>query len=113
MKRIGDLVISCAAIVLSLPLLAIIALTIKLHSGGPVLVHEDRRVAGGRRIQVLKFRTTAKRRDQSASDAREYPTAMGEVLHYTRLVDLPQLINVLRGEMSFVDADAVHPDFFD
>jgi len=113
MKRIGDLVISCAAIALSLPLIAVIALTIKLRYGGPILIREDRRVAAGRHIQVLKFRTTARRHGQLATDPHEYPTALGQFLCYTRLVDLPQLINVLRGDMSFIDPDAVHPDFFD
>ena len=113
MKRLGDVVISCAAITFSLPLIAIIALTIKLHSRGPVLIREDRRVAAGRRIQVLKFRTTMRRQSQSATVVQEYPTAIGQFLYYTRLVDLPQLINVLRGEMSLTDSEAVHPDFFD
>jgi polysaccharide biosynthesis protein PslA len=113
MKRLGDVVISCAAIIFSLPLIAIIALTIKLHSRGPVLIHEERRVAVGRRIRVLKFRTTARQQGQSATEAQEYPTAIGQFLYYTRLVDLPQLINVLRGEMSLIDPKAVHPDFFD
>jgi len=113
MKRLGDVVISCAAIVFSLPLIAIIALTIKLHSRGPVLIREDRRVAAGRRIQVLKFRTTMRRQGEPTLGTQEYPTAIGQFLYYTRLVDLPQLINVLRGDMSFTDSAAVHPDFFD
>ncbi len=113
MKRFGDVVISCAAITFSLPLMGVIALTIKLHSRGPVLVREDRRVAAGRRIQVLKFRTTAHRHRESTAEAQEYLTAIGEFLYYTRLVDLPQLINVLRGDMSLTDAAGVHPDFFD
>jgi polysaccharide biosynthesis protein PslA len=113
MKRFGDVVISCAAIVFSLPLLAIIAITIKLHSRGPVLVHENRRVAAGRRIQVLKFRTTAHRQVESTAGVQEYLTTIGQFLYYTRLVDLPQLINVLRGDMSLTDSQAIHPDFFD
>jgi lipopolysaccharide/colanic/teichoic acid biosynthesis glycosyltransferase len=102
MKRIGDLAICCALIALSFPLLIVIALMIKLHGGGPILVGEDRRVSDGRLIRVLRFRTNARQ-----------PTMLGRFLYCTRLVDLPQLINVLRGEMSLVDPTAVHPDFLD
>jgi len=113
MKQISDLMISCVAIAFGLPLIVIIALTIKCYDGGPVLIREDRRVAAGRHTQVLKFRTTARRRRQSATDEQKYPTGVGRFLYYTRVVDLPQLINALRGEMGLVDPDAVHPDFFD
>jgi lipopolysaccharide/colanic/teichoic acid biosynthesis glycosyltransferase len=111
MKRIGDLAICCVLIALSFPLLVVIALMIKLHGGGPVLSREDRRIADGRRIQVFKFRTPARR--HTATGAAEYPTALGNFLYCTRLVDLPQLINVLRGEMSLIDRSAAHPDFLD
>lgn len=107
MNRTIDLVLSLFLIALSLPLMALIALAITAAGGGPALARETRGGAGGRRLNVLKFRTTARRA------GREAPTVIGRMLWYTRMVDLPQLFNVLRGDMSLVDADAARPDFFD
>ncbi|HTT81706.1 MAG TPA: sugar transferase [Stellaceae bacterium] len=113
MRRIGDLAIASALIALTLPLLAIVALVLKLDGVGPVLLREERR-AGGRRMLVFKFCT--KRRPYPGDPSRfplQRPSQVGRFLRYTRIVDLPQLINVLRGEMSFVGNGAVRPDFFD
>jgi lipopolysaccharide/colanic/teichoic acid biosynthesis glycosyltransferase len=114
MKRIGDLAIACALIALTLPLMATVALVIKLDSAGPVLTREAR-TCGGRRVAVLKFRTTMQQpqRGRSALPWQEQLTRVGRFLRYTRIVDLPQLANVLRGEMSLVDTGSDRPDFFD
>ena len=58
MKRIGDLALACALIVLTLPLMAAVALVIKLDGAGPVLTREERRTGGERRVTIFKFRTT-------------------------------------------------------
>jgi lipopolysaccharide/colanic/teichoic acid biosynthesis glycosyltransferase len=111
-RRIGDLVIACALIVLTLPLMATVALVIKLDSAGPVLTREERRTRGGRRVIVFRFRTTRRsRRDAPHWPRPDQPTGIGQILHYTRIVDLPQLANVLRGEMSLVGTGAQRPDF--
>jgi putative colanic acid biosysnthesis UDP-glucose lipid carrier transferase len=114
MKRFGDLAIACALIALTLPLAAVVAMVIKLESTGPVLTREERRGCNGRRVTILKFRTTR----QPGSAARQWsrpeqPTPVGRFLRYTRIVDLPQLCNVVRGDMSLVDATDVRPGFFD
>jgi lipopolysaccharide/colanic/teichoic acid biosynthesis glycosyltransferase len=103
MKRSSDLVIACALLGFSLPLMAIVALAIWLQGGGPVLIRETRRASDGRRIDVLKFRTTVE----------GHRTSVGRFLYYTRIIDLPQLMNVLRGDMSIFDPAGVRPDFFD
>jgi lipopolysaccharide/colanic/teichoic acid biosynthesis glycosyltransferase len=114
MKRISDLAIACALIVLTLPLTAAVALIIKLESAGPVLTREERRTCAGRRVEVLKFRTTRQpRRDGREWPRAEQPTPVGRFLRYTRIVDLPQLCNVVWGEMSLLDASGERPDFFD
>lgn len=119
MKRISDLVIASALIALTLPLMGAVALMIKLDSAGPVLTREERRTNSGRRLTVLKFRTTMQPRERppqfgrSTGSGQERPTQIGRFLRYSRIVDLPQLCNVLRGEISLVDAGAERPDFFD
>ncbi|HTV89005.1 MAG TPA: sugar transferase [Stellaceae bacterium] len=113
MKRISDLVIACALIAFTLPLMAIIALAIEIDSRGPVVVGENRRTADGRPMRVLKFRIATPLRPQSTGTRPGRVTAIGRFLHYTRLVDLPQLVNVLRGEMSLFDRGSARPDFLD
>jgi undecaprenyl-phosphate galactose phosphotransferase/putative colanic acid biosynthesis UDP-glucose lipid carrier transferase len=109
-KRIGDLTIASALVILTLPLLAAAALAIKLDSAGPVLMREERR-AGGGRITIFKFRTTRRPRRGGGPMREAQPTGIGRFLHYTRISDLPQLVNVLRGEMSLVGTGALRPDF--
>jgi lipopolysaccharide/colanic/teichoic acid biosynthesis glycosyltransferase len=112
MERIVDLMAACALIVLTLPLMAAVALAVKLDGAGPVLTREERRIDGGRRVTVFKFRTTRRpRRIGRGWPWLEQPTGVGRFLHYTRIVDLPQLANVLRGEMSLVGTGGRRPDF--
>jgi lipopolysaccharide/colanic/teichoic acid biosynthesis glycosyltransferase len=111
MTRISDLAIACALIALTLPLMAAVALLIILDGAGPVLTREERRT-GGRRVTIFKFRTTRPPRPASPFWPRsQLPTGLGRFLHYTRIVDLPQLANVLRGEMSLLGTAAHRPDF--
>ena len=102
MKRIGDLVIACTVIASALPLMAIVALAIKLDGPGPVFSRRERLGLGGRQISALEFRTL----HQNAQLTR-----VGWFLHYTRIDDLPQLINVVRGEMSLIGTGRERPDF--
>jgi len=112
MRRIGDLTIACTLIVFTLPLLIAIAAFIKLDGSGPVLTREERRIGGGRPVIVFKFRTSRDaQRDSRSRSWPEQQTGIGRFLHYTRIVDLPQLANVLRGDMSLVDGAARRPDF--
>ena len=92
--------------------MAIAALMIKRESAGPVLERRDCIGRGDRRFQMLKFRTTIYD-PRHTTPARARPTPLGEFLRHTRIEDLPQLINVLRGEMSIIDRDAGSPYFLD
>lgn len=100
MQRVIDILIACALVALTLPLMAIVALAIKLESAGPVLIRSNRRVAG-RRIEVLTFRTTARRSggDRAMSQSGAL-TRIGSLLCYTRIENLPQLACVLRGDLT-------------
>ena len=117
-NRLADLVIAGALIAFSLPLLAIVALAIKCDSPGPVFYRQERiRLRGGRFI-ALKFRTTVHGsglgegpREGAERDARL--TRVGQLLRYTRIESLPQLVNVVRGEMSVIGAGPECPYFLD
>ncbi len=106
LKRLEDIVIGGALFLITLPLYPLIALAIRLDSPGPVLFRQNR---GGRHqtsIEVLKFRTMAvgPAGDEAQQATEDDPrvTRVGSFLRRTSLDELPQLINVLKGEMSLV-----------
>ena len=105
MKRAFDLTAAALGVVLLLPLLAAIALWVKLDSPGPVLFRQLRVGRGGQLFEILKFRTMA-----AASDPQRQLTVgrdpritrAGHVLRKYKLDELPQLFNVVGGSMSLV-----------
>jgi Undecaprenyl-phosphate glucose phosphotransferase len=106
-KRAEDIVISSIALIVAAPVMLLTALLIKLDGPGPVLFCQDRWGFNARKISVLKFRTmrTDTGPDPSVTQAtRNDPrvTRIGRFLRRTSLDELPQLINVLKGEMSLV-----------
>lgn len=109
MKRFGDLVLACALILLTFPLMAIVALAIKLDSPGPIFSRRERRGLEGRRIRALRFRITVHHPQRTRYQGAQL-TRVGWFIHYTRINDLPQLVNVLRGEMSLLDTGRERSD---
>lgn len=105
-KRLFDLVVSFIGLGVSLPLIVLIALLIKLDSKGPVFYRGERVGQFGKRFKIFKFRTMFENPDQigASSTADDDPriTKVGSFLRKYKLDELPQLINVLKGEMSFV-----------
>jgi len=100
-----SLIVSITAIVLLLPLFAAIAMLIKLDSPGPILFVHDRVGARGRRVRLFKFRTMRPADAPTSEWERDNGhriTRVGRVLRRYRLDELPQLINVLRGELNLV-----------
>ncbi|MFO1272344.1 MAG: TIGR03013 family XrtA/PEP-CTERM system glycosyltransferase [Rubrivivax sp.] len=115
-KRIFDVLCASALIVLSAPVMAITALLIKLESPGPVLYRQERVGQGGRTFFVTKFRSMrndaekdGKPRWATANDSRV--TRVGNVIRKLRIDELPQLFNVLKGEMSLVGPRPERPFF--
>ena len=105
--------ISCVLLIVALPLMLIVALAIMLESAGPVLDRQTCIGRGGRRFQMLKFRTIVHDPEHTRPVWAGRPTQIGHFLRYTRIEALPQLINVLRGEMSLIDPDERSPSFLD
>ena len=113
MRRLGDFVIACLLLAITGPLMLIVALVIKLESTGPVLERRECIGRGGRRFQMLKFRTFVHDPGHTMPVWARRPTQIGHFLRYPRIEDLPQLINVLRSEMSMIDRDRNSPSFLD
>jgi lipopolysaccharide/colanic/teichoic acid biosynthesis glycosyltransferase len=105
-KRLFDVVISFVGLVASSPLIALIALLIKLDSQGPVFYVGTRVGRFGKPFRAFKFRTMVVGADKigasSTPDDDPRITRVGRVLRRFKLDELPQLINILKGEMSFV-----------
>lgn len=104
MKRVLDFVAAAVGLLLTSPLLAVISLAVKFDSPGPVLFRQERVGRGGRRFKILKFRTMTDGAAGLAVTVGNDPrvTRSGRFLRSTKLDELPQFINVLRGEMSLV-----------
>lgn len=105
-KRAIDVTVAGAALVLTAPLCAVLAVLVKLSSPGPVLFRQERVGQDGRRIVMLKFRTLPVEACSDVEFSVDRPggpaTRVGNLLRRTSLDELPQLLNVLRGEMSLV-----------
>lgn len=115
-KRCMDLVLVGCALPLVLPVMLVVAAAIKLEDGGPVFYRQERLTQGGRRFFILKFRSM---RVNAESDgvARlstgvhdERITKVGHVIRMLRLDELPQLLNILKGDMSIVGPRPERPE---
>jgi sugar transferase (PEP-CTERM system associated) len=107
MKRTIDLALALALAVLALPLMAITAVLVMIEDGRPVLYRQERVGENGRIFTLTKFRSMRKDAEQGgkpiwAKDGDSRITRLGRFIRKTRLDELPQLWNVLRGDMSFV-----------
>jgi sugar transferase (PEP-CTERM system associated) len=107
LKRAGDLFLSIVLLVFTVPLMLLAALAIRLDSAGAILFRQDRQGMDGKNFEVLKFRSMkhGAERKSGPTWATKYDpriTRVGRILRKLRIDELPQLFNVLRGEMSFV-----------
>ena len=93
MSRLGDIAFACVLLTFTLPLLLIVALAIRLESPGPVLDRQACIGAGGRRFQMLKFRTEKCSFGRATPEWGTTATKAGRFLRYTRIEYLPQLLN--------------------
>jgi lipopolysaccharide/colanic/teichoic acid biosynthesis glycosyltransferase len=114
-KRIFDVAVAAAGLLLTLPLFLVLALAIVLESGRPVLYRGRRVGRDGRPFRICKFRSMVVAADRvggaitTAGDSRV--TRVGRFLRRTKLDELPQLLNVLSGDMSLVGPRPEHPDY--
>ncbi len=104
MKRAIDLLISCTALVVLSPVLLIVGILILITSGRPILFLQDRPGRGGRTFRLIKFRTMTRTESTEVDTETDGSrlTRLGRILRATSLDELPELWNVLRGDMSLV-----------
>jgi lipopolysaccharide/colanic/teichoic acid biosynthesis glycosyltransferase len=112
-RLLTDIVIASILLAFTFPLLLLVALALKLEGPGPVLERQECIGRGGRRFRLWVFRTIVRQPGHSTAAWAIEIARVGSFLRYTRIEALPQLINVLRGEMSIIDRDARSPSFLD
>jgi len=118
LKRAFDLTVSTALLVICLPVLILAALCIFMESGLPVLYRQERVGRGGRVFTLYKLRSM--RKDAESDGAVRWANAdddrttwVGQLIRKSRIDELPQIFNVLKGEMSFVGPRPERPFFVD
>jgi sugar transferase (PEP-CTERM system associated) len=116
MKRSIDLTLSTTMAVLSLPAMALTALAILVEDGQPILYRQERVGENGVTFVLSKFRSMCKDAESGgtpmwATDGDQRVTRVGRIIRTTRLDELPQLWNVIRGDMSFVGPRPERPFF--
>lgn len=115
-KRVFDILAATALLVFLAPLILLVGLAIKLDSPGPVLYRQQRIGRGGRPFEILKFRSMTVDAEKdgvaawAAKDDRRV-TRVGRFIRKLRIDEIPQAINVIRGDMSFVGPRPERPEF--
>jgi lipopolysaccharide/colanic/teichoic acid biosynthesis glycosyltransferase len=118
MKRLFDIALSAAGLALSSPLWVVIAIAIRLEDDGPVFFPQDRVGLNGRTFRALKFRSMIPQAESASGPVRADAndpriTRVGRVLRATAMDELPQLWNILGGDMSFVGPRPLRPGEID
>jgi lipopolysaccharide/colanic/teichoic acid biosynthesis glycosyltransferase len=103
-KRYLDIALAVAALLVSAPLLLVVSFVVLVSFGTPVFFRQVRPGLGGRSFTILKFRTMTIAFDRKGNDLRDDMrlTRLGKLLRSTSLDELPELLNVLKGDMSLV-----------
>jgi sugar transferase (PEP-CTERM system associated) len=115
LKRMLDLAVSAVLLLLAAPFLLAAAAVVRLQDGGPAFYRQDRVTQGGKVFSILKLRTMRVDAERQgavwATDRDPRITRLGHILRQSRVDELPQLINILKGDMSFVGPRPERPEF--
>lgn len=107
MKRVMDIALCSIAMIIAAPIMLVVAIAIKLEDGGPVFFTQKRATIDGKTFNILKFRSMIVDAEKfgeviPATDRDPRITKVGNVIRATRIDELPQILNILKGEMSIV-----------
>jgi sugar transferase (PEP-CTERM system associated) len=114
-KRFFDIIVCLIVLILSVPIMLLIATAIWLETGGPILFRQERTGFRGRTFEIMKFRSMYQNAEENgpvwAARDDNRVTRVGRFIRKFRLDELPQILNVLRGEMSLVGPRPERPQF--
>ena len=113
LKFFFDRILALIGLIILSPLMLLIAIAIKIDSKGPILFKQTRTGKGGKNFQMMKFRTMHQDNDVHDFSKADQHTRVGKILRKTSLDELPQLINIMRGDMSFIGPRPWITDYFD
>jgi exopolysaccharide biosynthesis polyprenyl glycosylphosphotransferase len=107
LKRLLDIAVSLTMLIVLSPLMLVTALAIRLYDGGPAFFYQERCTKDGKIFKICKFRSMVVNAEQDglshpATERDPRITPVGHLIRKTRIDELPQLINILKGEMSLV-----------
>lgn len=111
-KRILDIILSINLIIISSPILLTIAILIKLDSEGPIFFKQERLGKNGKIFNIYKFRSMAKDNNVLNFTEKDKVTILGKFMRKYGLDELPQLFNILKGDMSFIGPRPQLPIYF-
>ena len=112
-KRMVDFIIAIILIIIFLVPMLIIGILIKLDSKGPVFFKQERTGKYGKNFKVYKFRSMTANNDVHDFSKQDQHTKIGNILRKLSLDELPQLINIIKGEMSFIGPRPWIPDYYE
>ena len=104
-KRLSDILISLVGIVIAFPFMLVIAIAIKLYDGGPVIYKQERLTRDGKVFEILKFRSMSvgsEKKEQITAKNDSRITPVGRIIRAIHFDELPQLFNILKGDMAVV-----------
>ena len=116
-KRVFDVLLSLCALIILSPLILITSIAIRATDGGPVIYKQVRLTKDGKQFKIFKFRSMRVDAEKdgvarlSTGDADDRITSVGRVIRKTRIDELPQLINILKGERDIIEATKKNIDF--
>ena len=115
-KRLFDIILSAFLLILTLPISLIVAIAIKAYDGGPCFYKQTRLTKDGKEFGILKFRSMIVDAEKdgvarlSSGDNDSRITPIGKIIRACRMDELPQLLNILKGDMTFVGPRAERPE---
>ncbi len=114
-KRFFDIVLSLIAIIISSPVMAVTAIAVKAYDGGDAFYRQTRLTTNGKQFRLIKFRSMIQNAEKDgvarlAAEGDSRITPVGKFIRKTRLDELPQLFNILKGDMSFVGPRPERPE---
>lgn len=117
-KRAVDILLSLLGIIISLPILACVFIAIKIEDQGPFIYKQNRLTKNGKEFEVLKIRSMCINAESNgvavlAKENDDRITKIGNIIRRFRLDEIPQLINILKGDMSFVGPRPERPEIYD
>lgn len=115
MKRLFDIIIASVALIILLPVFVWVALKVRQNLGSPIFFYQERPGKNGKLFKMIKFRSMKDRFDKEGNPLpdEERITPFGQKLRSTTLDEMPQLINVLKGDMSIVGPRPQMKDFLE